>query len=117
MGRSSFVGPRSRELGVCFPQYEAASSGNRCSATSQGPGTTPTAENIFAAIVQSAANYFQRALAAVVGRPPNEVWAANGSNEVIQQLLLAYGGPGRRALVFEPTYGLHRRLAWIRWLM
>jgi histidinol-phosphate aminotransferase len=42
-----------------------------------------------------------------------EVWAANGSNEVIQQLLLAYGGPGRRALVFEPTYLLHSRLAWI----
>jgi len=40
-------------------------------------------------------------------------WAANGSNEIIQQLLLAYGGPGRRVVVFEPTYLLHRRLAWI----
>ncbi len=40
-------------------------------------------------------------------------WVANGSNEIIQQLLLAYGGPGRRVVVFEPTYLLHRRLAWI----
>jgi len=39
------------------------------------------------------------------------VWAANGSNEVLMELLLAYGGPGRTALVFEPTYLLHTRLA------
>jgi histidinol-phosphate aminotransferase len=32
---------------------------------------------------------------------------ANGSNEVIQHLCLAYGGADRQALVFEPTYGLH----------
>ena len=32
-----------------------------------------------------------------------QVWAANGSNEVIQQLLQAFGGPGRRALGFEPS--------------
>lgn len=35
------------------------------------------------------------------------VWAANGSNEIIQQLCLAYGGAGRRALVFQPTFHLH----------
>jgi histidinol-phosphate aminotransferase len=35
------------------------------------------------------------------------VWAANGSNEVIQQLLQAFGGPGRRALGFEPSYSMH----------
>ncbi|HEX9716624.1 MAG TPA: aminotransferase class I/II-fold pyridoxal phosphate-dependent enzyme, partial [Actinomycetota bacterium] len=38
---------------------------------------------------------------------------ANGSNEVIEQILLAYGGPGRRVVVFEPTYVLHERLAWV----
>jgi histidinol-phosphate aminotransferase len=53
------------------------------------------------------------ALAERAGHPVEGVWVANGSNEVIEQLLLAYGGPGRRALVFEPTYGLHRRLAWV----
>jgi histidinol-phosphate aminotransferase len=35
------------------------------------------------------------------------VWAANGSNEIIQQLLQAFGGPGRRALGFEPSYSMH----------
>lgn len=35
------------------------------------------------------------------------VWAANGSNEVLQQLLQAFGGPGRRALGFVPSYSMH----------
>src|ERR1700719_934647 len=36
-----------------------------------------------------------------------QLWAANGSNEIIQQLLQAFGGPGRRALGFEPSYSMH----------
>ncbi|MFI0217400.1 histidinol-phosphate transaminase [Streptomyces lydicus] len=36
-----------------------------------------------------------------------QVWAANGSNEVIQQLLQTFGGPGRTALGFEPSYSMH----------
>lgn len=36
-----------------------------------------------------------------------QVWAANGSNEVLQQLLQAFGGPGRRALGFTPSYSMH----------
>jgi len=39
------------------------------------------------------------------------VLAANGSNEVLQTVLLAYGGPGRTALVAEPTYALHSHIA------
>lgn len=35
------------------------------------------------------------------------VWAANGSNEVIQQLLQTFGGPGRTAMGFEPSYSMH----------
>lgn len=35
------------------------------------------------------------------------IWAANGSNEVIQQLLQAFGGPGRTAVGFEPSYSMH----------
>jgi len=50
-------------------------------------------------------------LAAHVGHPVDGTWAANGSNEIITELLLAYGGPGRTAVVFEPTYLLHSRLA------
>src|SRR6185437_3328568 len=41
----------------------------------------------------------------------HQVWAANGSNEVIQQLLLAFGGPGRSAIGFEPSYSMHRLTA------
>jgi histidinol-phosphate aminotransferase len=35
------------------------------------------------------------------------LWAANGSNEILQQLLQAFGGPGKRALGFEPSYSMH----------
>ncbi|MGH3824490.1 MAG: aminotransferase class I/II-fold pyridoxal phosphate-dependent enzyme, partial [Pseudonocardiaceae bacterium] len=35
------------------------------------------------------------------------LWAANGSNEIIQQLLQAFGGPGRAALGFTPSYSMH----------
>jgi histidinol-phosphate aminotransferase len=40
-----------------------------------------------------------------------QVWAANGSNEVQQQLLQVFGGPGRSAMGFAPTYSMHRLLA------
>jgi histidinol-phosphate aminotransferase len=52
-------------------------------------------------------------LAAVEGHPVEGTWVANGSNEVLTELLQAYGGPGRRAVTFEPTYLLHSRLAWL----
>lgn len=39
------------------------------------------------------------------------VWAANGSNEILQQLLQAYGGPGRTLLVFRPGYSMYPLLA------
>jgi histidinol-phosphate aminotransferase len=40
-----------------------------------------------------------------------QVWAANGSNEVLQQVCQAFGGPGRVALGFEPSYPMHPLLA------
>lgn len=39
---------------------------------------------------------------------PAQIWAANGSNEILQQLCQAFGGPGRTALGFEPSYSMHR---------
>jgi histidinol-phosphate aminotransferase len=39
------------------------------------------------------------------------VWAANGSNEILQQLLQAFGGPGRTAIGFEPSYSMHALIA------
>ena len=45
------------------------------------------------------------------GIRPEQVWAANGSNEIIQQLLQAFGGPGRSVLGFPPTYSMHAIIA------
>jgi histidinol-phosphate aminotransferase len=45
------------------------------------------------------------------GLRADHVWAANGSNEVQQQLLQAFGGPGRTALGFTPGYSMHPLLA------
>jgi len=58
------------------------------------------------------ATQLREVLAAHTGHAFEGTWAANGSNEVIQQLLLAYGGPGRAAVVFPPTYELFARLSW-----
>jgi len=41
----------------------------------------------------------------------SEVFVANGSNEIIQSICLAYGGKERSALVFEPTYAMHSKIA------
>ncbi len=57
------------------------------------------------------ATELRRAVAELHAVTPDEVFCANGSNEVLQSLLLAFGGPGRRALVFEPTYALHSHIA------
>ncbi|MFD0801456.1 histidinol-phosphate transaminase, partial [Streptomonospora algeriensis] len=41
------------------------------------------------------------------GLDGTRVWAANGSNEILQQILQAFGGPGRTATGFEPSYSMH----------
>jgi histidinol-phosphate aminotransferase len=45
------------------------------------------------------------------GITAEQIWAANGSNEIIQQLLQAFGGPGRSALGFTPSYSMHPLIA------
>ena len=42
---------------------------------------------------------------------PTQVWAANGSNEVMHQIFAAFGGPGRSALTFPPTYSMYPEYA------
>jgi histidinol-phosphate aminotransferase len=46
-----------------------------------------------------------------VGLVPTQVWAANGSNEVMLHLLQAFGGPGRTAVSFAPTYSMYPEYA------
>jgi len=57
------------------------------------------------------ATALRAAIASSEGVSAAQVFCANGSNEVLQSLLLAYGGPDRSALVFEPTYALHSHIA------
>ena len=45
------------------------------------------------------------------GLKTEQLWAANGSNEVIQQIFQAFGGPGRKALGFKPTYSMYSLIA------
>jgi histidinol-phosphate aminotransferase len=45
------------------------------------------------------------------GVGPAQVWAANGSNEVMLQILQAFGGPGRVAVSFAPTYSMYPEYA------
>ncbi|ORB30394.1 histidinol-phosphate transaminase [Mycolicibacterium parafortuitum] len=54
-----------------------------------------------------------RYLTAKTGNPVGveNVWAANGSNEILQQLLQAFGGPGRSAMGFVPSYSMHPIIA------
>jgi histidinol-phosphate aminotransferase len=46
-----------------------------------------------------------------VGIDVDQVWAANGSNEIMLQLLQAFGGPGRTAVSFAPTYSMYPEYA------
>ncbi|WP_104525255.1 histidinol-phosphate transaminase [Blastococcus atacamensis] len=51
------------------------------------------------------AAYLTRTSGEAIG--PAQVWAANGSNEVLQQILQTFGGAGRTALGFTPSYSMH----------
>jgi histidinol-phosphate aminotransferase len=46
-----------------------------------------------------------------VALEPANLWAANGSNEILQQIMQAFGGPGRTAVGFEPSYSMHPIIA------
>jgi len=57
------------------------------------------------------ARRLRAAIGALHGVGPEQVFAANGSNEVLQTVLLTFAGPGRTAAVWEPTYALHSHIA------
>ena len=59
----------------------------------------------FAQLREALARYLGHGLSAA------NIWAANGSNEVLQQILQAFGGPGRKLLSFPPTYSMYPLLA------
>ncbi|GGH63686.1 histidinol-phosphate aminotransferase [Rothia aerolata] len=45
------------------------------------------------------------------GLSKENLWAANGSNEILQQLFQVFGGPGRSVMSFVPTYSMYPLLA------
>lgn len=57
------------------------------------------------------AHELRAAIGALHGVGPDNVFVANGSNEVLQAVLLAYSGAGRVVATFEPTYQLHSHIA------
>jgi len=59
----------------------------------------------FTALREALAGYLGHGLRA------ENIWAANGSNEVLQQVMQAFGGPGRTLLLFPPTYSMHSIIA------
>lgn len=61
------------------------------------------------ALREALAAYVEREAGVRVG--VDHVWAANGSNEVMHQLFLAFGGPGRLAVTFDPTYSMYPEYA------
>ncbi len=63
----------------------------------------------FVELRSALAAYLSKDTPAGIG--PEQVWAANGSNEVMLQLLQAFGGPGRTALSFAPTYSMYPEYA------
>jgi histidinol-phosphate aminotransferase len=60
---------------------------------------------------ERSAGELRESIAMFHGVRPDQVFAANGSNEVLQTILLAYAGPGRTVVTFEPTYQLHSHIA------
>ncbi|HET7684674.1 MAG TPA: histidinol-phosphate transaminase [Marmoricola sp.] len=63
----------------------------------------------FVALRDALAGYLARESGVPVTR--EQVWAANGSNEVMLQILQAFGGPGRTAVSFAPTYSMYPEYA------
>jgi len=61
------------------------------------------------ALRQDLAAYLTSATGVPLGY--ENVWAANGSNEILMQILQAFAGPGRTALGFEPSYSMHSIIA------
>jgi histidinol-phosphate aminotransferase len=57
------------------------------------------------ALREDLANYVGHGMTAA------NIWVGNGSNEVQQQALLAFGGHGRTAMGFTPSYSMHPLLA------
>jgi histidinol-phosphate aminotransferase len=73
--------------------------------TALAPGLNRYPDREFTELRAALAAYLTGSTGTAVA--PEQVWAGNGSNEVLQHLLQAFGGPGRTALGFTPAYSMH----------
>ncbi len=83
----------------------------------QAPGLNRYPDREFTALREDLAAYLGRVTGARLS--VEQLWAANGSNEVLLHLLQAFGGPGRVALGFTPSYSMHpiiTRTTGTRWI-
>lgn len=73
--------------------------------------TTALADVAWHRYPDRAATGLRTAIGRLHGVGPEQVLAANGSNEVLQSVCLAFGGAGRAVATFEPTYALHAHIS------
>jgi histidinol-phosphate aminotransferase len=65
----------------------------------------------FVALREQLARYLNGQVGTAPKLGAANLWAANGSNEILQQVLLAFGGSGRKLMSFSPTYSMYPTLA------
>ncbi len=90
-----------------LPEEIATAMGEAVAAAAVGLNRYPDRDA--EALRQALADYIAQESGVRVAR--DQVWAANGSNEVMHHLFLAFGGPGRRAITFDPTYSMYPEYA------
>lgn len=73
------------------------------------PGLNRYPDREFVALRTALAGYLEIATGCPI--TPEQVWAGNGSNEVLSHIVQAFGGPGRVALGFTPAYSMHPIIA------
>ena len=90
-----------------IPAELAAAMGEAVRAAAAGMNRYPDRDA--EALRESLADYIARESHVRVA--DGQVWAANGSNEVMHHVFLAFGGPGRLAITFDPTYSMYPEYA------
>ncbi|QIM21078.1 histidinol-phosphate transaminase [Phycicoccus sp. HDW14] len=87
-----------------YPVPDVVVAAMTCAVEEAARGLNRYPDREFTALREDLAAYLSRSGTAVTAE---QVWAGNGSNEVLLHLLQAFGGPGRTALGFTPAYSMH----------
>ncbi|WP_284250478.1 histidinol-phosphate transaminase [Litorihabitans aurantiacus] len=93
-----------------YPPSEAVVASIAAAVARAAHGLNRYPDREFRALRTALAAYLERE-SGVTGLDADHLWAANGSNEVMLHLLQAFGGPGRTALSFAPTYSMYPEYA------